>query len=56
MIITAGAAGVGLAFYLNQLFNYAPGFNLDPTTGVFLVGLVVGVPMFIYQYYNRILY
>ena len=56
MIITAGAAGVGLAFYLNEIFHYTSGINLDANTAVFIVGALIAVPMFIYQYYNRVIY
>ena len=56
MLITAGGAGLGLAFYFNVLFDYASSFNLDATTGVIIVGSVLAIPMFIYQYYNRVIY
>ena len=56
MIITAGAAGIGLAFYLDKLFGYAQHLNLDANTGLFIVGALIAVPMFIYQYYNRVIY
>lgn len=56
MIITAGIGGLGIAFFLKQLVDYTVNFNLDPNTSVIVVGILLAIPMFIYQYYNRILY
>lgn len=54
MFITSLAGGVGVAFFGSQIFS--SGFNPEMATGIFIVGIVIAVPMFIYQYYNRILY
>ena len=56
MIITAGIGGLGIAFFLKQLVDYTVNLNLDPNTSVIIVGILLAIPMFIYQYYNRILY
>jgi hypothetical protein len=56
MIITAVAGGVGVAFFAKQLFDYTVYINLDPMTSIFIVGGALAIPMFIYQYYNRVIY
>lgn len=56
MIITAGIGGLGIAFFLKQLVDYTASFNLDPNTTVIVVGALLAIPMFFYQYYHRILY
>ena len=56
MIITAGIGGLGIAFFLKQIVDYTVNFNLDPNTSVIVVGALLAIPMFLYQYYNRVLY
>ena len=56
MIITAVIGGIGVAHFAKMLVDYTVHFNLDAGTSVVIVGLVLAIPMFIYQYYNRILY
>lgn len=56
MIITAAAGGVAIAYFAKQLFDYTVYINLDPRTALFLIGGVLAIPMFIYQYYNRVIY
>lgn len=56
MIITAAAGGIGIAFFANELFGYAANFGMDTMTTVILAGVLLAVPMFIYQYYNRVIY
>ena len=57
MIITAAAGGIGVAFFFKSIFDYTASFGgLEPTTAMLIVGAVVAAPMFIYQYYNRVIY
>ena len=56
MIITAAAGGVGVAFFVKSLFDYTASFSFDPTMTMLVAGAIVAVPMFIYQYYNRVIY
>lgn len=57
MIITAAAGGIGAAFFFKSIFDYTASFGgLEPTTAMLVVGAVVAAPMFIYQYYNRVIY
>ena len=56
MLITALAGGMGVAYFGNQVVNYAGAFNSEVSTTVFIIGLIFAAPMFIYQYYNRTLY
>lgn len=56
MILTAGIGGIGVAFFMQKLFDYTALINLDQMTAIIAVGAVLAVPMFIYQYYNRVLY
>ena len=56
MIITAGIGGLGIAFFFRQMVDYTVNFNLDPNTSMLVVAAVLAIPMFLYQYYNRILY
>lgn len=57
MIITAAAGGIGAAFFFKNIFDYTASFGgLEPTTAMLVVGAVVAAPMFIYQYYNRVIY
>ena len=56
MLLTAGLGGIGVAFFFKSLFDYTTLINLDQNTAIVLVGAVVAIPMFIYQYYNRVIY
>jgi len=56
MIITAAIGGIGIAHFAKMFVDYTVHFNLDPGTSVLVVGAVLAIPMFIYQYYNRVLY
>ena len=56
MLITAAAGGIGIAFFANQIYNYAASFNLAPMTTVIAVGAVFAFPMFLFQYRNRIIF
>lgn len=57
MIITAAAGGLGVAFFVNEMFGYAASFSgMEPFTAVLIVAGVLAVPMFIYQYYNRVIF
>ena len=56
MIITAAAGGIGIAFFVKSLFDYTAYVTLDPTLTMVLAGLILAIPMFIYQYYNRVIY
>lgn len=56
MLITAAAGGIGIAFFANQIYNYAASFNLAEMTTIIAVGAVFAFPMFIYQYRTRIIF
>lgn len=55
MILTSAIGGIALAFVVKSYFyNYAALLPLDPTTSAVILGLILTVPMVIYQYKNRI--
>ena len=56
MLLTAGVAGIGIAYYLKQLVDYTVHVNLQPNTTVIILGAILAVPLFIYQYYHRVIY
>ena len=56
MILTAGIGGIGAALLLKKLYDYTVFVNFAPMTTAILLGAVIAIPMFIYQYYNRVLY
>ena len=57
MIITAAAGGIGVAFFANQIFGFTANFGgMDPTTAVLLVGAVIALPFFLFQYRNRVIF
>ena len=56
MIITAAAGGLAIAYFVKQLFDYTVYINLDAGTAFLIAGAVLAIPMFIYQYYNRVIY
>lgn len=57
MVITSAAGGIGVAFFANEILAYSDSFTgMEPMTAIIIVGAVLAVPMFIYQYYNRVIY
>ncbi len=56
MLITAAIGGIGIAVFAQHLFDYTLSFNMDPATTAIIFGVVLALPMFIYQYYNRVIY
>ena len=55
MIITAAAGGIGIAFFVKNFYDYTASIGtLDANTAMIVVGLVIAIPMFIFQYYNRV--
>lgn len=56
MIVTAAGGGIGVAFFVGQLYNYSALMGMEPLTAMLIVGGVLAVPMFAYQYYNRVIY
>ena len=56
MIITAAAGGVGVAYFVKMLFDYTASFNADPQTTMYVAGAVLAIPMFLYQYRNRVIF
>ncbi len=56
MLLTAVVGGIGIAYFFKMIFDYTVYINLDGTTAFLVVGAVLAIPMFIYQYYNRVLY
>lgn len=56
MIITAAAGGIGVAYCVKMIYDYTTFINFDATTSMLIVGAIIAVPMFIYQYYNRVIY
>lgn len=53
MLITAAAGGIGIAFCISKLYNYAEMMNMEFKVAMLVVGAVLTVPMFIYQYRHR---
>jgi hypothetical protein len=53
MLITAAGAGIGIAFFVSQMFDYAAKMNMKPVTAMLVVGAVLTLPMFIYQFRHR---
>ena len=56
MIITAAIGGIGVAFFVKSLFDYTTLVPFDPNLSMVVLGLVLAVPMFVYQYRNRYIY
>lgn len=56
MIVTAAGGGIGVAFFVGQVFNYSALMGMESLTAMLVVGGVLAVPMFAYQYYNRVIY
>lgn len=56
MIITSAAAGIGIAFVVENIYSYSGLMGLAPLTAILVIGIALAVPMFCYQYYNRVIY
>ena len=56
MIITAALGGIGVAFFVKSLFDYTTLVPFDPNLSMVVLGLVLALPMFVYQYRNRYIY
>lgn len=56
MIITSAAGGLGVAFFMKSLFDYTVYLPYEATVSILAVGVLVAVPLFIYQYRQRIYY
>ena len=56
MIITAAAGGIGVAYFVNQIYEYSASMGMEPMTAIILVGAVIAVPFFLIQFRNRELY
>lgn len=52
--ITSVAGGVGAVFFTHQIFNNSVVLANTGVVIVFVIGLLLAVPMFIYQYFTRI--
>jgi hypothetical protein len=53
MFITSLLGGLGVAFFVNNFFDYASRINLTNETVIVLAGLILMVPMFLYQLRHR---
>lgn len=53
MFITSLLGGLGVAFFVNNFFDYASRINLANETVIVLAGLILMVPMFLYQLRHR---
>lgn len=56
MIVTAAAGGIGVAFFAERLFSYSGSMGMESMTAMLVVGGILAVPMFLFQYYNRVVY
>lgn len=56
MIVTAAAGGIGIAFAVENIVSYSGMIGLSPLVAILAAGAVLAVPMFCYQYYNRVIY
>jgi hypothetical protein len=56
MIITAAAGGIGVAYFANQIYEYSANMGMEPMTAIILVGAVLAIPFFLFQFRNRVLY
>lgn len=56
MLFTAGLGAFGVAYFLKDLVDYTASINLDAMTTVGILAAIIAIPMFIYQYYNRVIY
>lgn len=54
MLITAAAGGIGVAFCVSKIYSYAEMLNMEAKVAMLVVGAVLAVPMFIYQYRHRL--
>lgn len=53
MFITSLLGGMGVAFFASKIYNYASFIKLTNETVFVLAGLILMIPMFIYQYRHR---
>ena len=56
MIITAGVGGIGAAYYFKSFIDFTEYFSFEPLTTTLVVGAIVAIPLFVYQYRNRVIY
>ena len=56
MIVTSAAGGIGIAFAVETIVSYSGYMGMDSLTAMLVVGGILAVPMFCYQYYNRVIY
>ena len=56
MLFTAGLGAFGVAYFVKEMVDYTTAVNLDAMTTVGIVAAIIAIPMFIYQYYNRVIY
>ena len=56
MLITAGLGAFGIAYFMKEIVDYTASINLDSMTTVAIVAVIVAIPCFIYQFYNRVIY
>jgi uncharacterized membrane protein YjjB (DUF3815 family) len=53
MLITSLLGGMGIAYFANTFFDYASRIKLTNETVIVLAGLILMVPMFLYQLRHR---
>ena len=53
MIITAAAGGVGIAFFVKTIYDYTTHFEYDANMTMFILGGVIAIPLFFFQYRDR---
>ena len=56
MLVTAAAGGIGVAFFVKPLFDYTVFFGGDPIVPVVIVGSIIAIFLFLYQYRSRVYY
>jgi hypothetical protein len=56
MLVTAAAGGIGVAFFVKPLFDYTVYFEGEPMVPVVIVGSIIAIFLFIYQYRSRVYY
>ena len=56
MIITAGVGGIGAAYYFKSFIDFTEYFSFEPLTTTLVAGAIVAIPLFVYQYRNRVIY
>ena len=53
MIITAAAGGIGIAFFVQTLYDYTTYFEYDANMTKFILGGIIAIPLFFFQYRDR---